>query len=343
MHVNVTIVGLDRLSASLALAIKRYQGRPRPAHTFTIVGSDAKPNPMKAAEKIGAVDSTHRSLAKAVGGANVVILNAPPGQYEDLYARLGPQLKAGTVVLDLALLKQPAIEGARRYFLKNDQGAPAAFLVGITPIVNMSGLYSGEIDVEAARADWFDDADILVTPDPKCPGEAINLAEDMIRLVGGRPRFMDPGEHDGLIAATEGLPALLGVSLFYMLQTSEGWADLRRMVNPSLALTIQNLRCQTDKDLFLFFTRNRENLVRHLQTLIGTLDDMRDILADPAGDARLEVLLSRVQIEWEKWDLKRTTGNWDGTKIRERPGGNLMGGLFGFGGGRARLDETDDD
>jgi prephenate dehydrogenase len=327
----------------LALAIKRYQNKSKTAHTFTIVGSDTKPNPMKAAEKIGAVDSTNRSLAKAVGNANLVILNIPPGQYEDLYARLGAQLRPSTVVLDLALLKLPAIESARRFFPKNDQGVPVAFLVGITPVVNIGGLYSGEVEVEAARADLFDDAEILVTPDPKCPAEAITLAEDVIRLVGGRPRFMDPAEHDGLIAATEGLPAALGVGLFYMLLKSEGWSELRRMVNPSLALTIQNLRCQSDKDLFAFFTHNRENLVRHLEMLIGTLDEMHDILADQAHDAKLEALLARVQTEWEKWDLKRTTGNWDGIQIPERPGGGLLSGLFGFGGGRSRLGEADDE
>lgn len=343
MHVNVTLVGLDRISASLALALKRYQSRSKTAHTFTIVGSDIRPNPMKAAEKIGAVDSTNRSLTRAVGNANLVILNAPPGQYEDLYARLGSHLKPGTVVLDLALLKRPAIEEARRHFLKNDQGVPAAFLVGITPMVNMSGLYSGEIDVEAARADLFDEADVLITPDSKCPGEAITLAEDIVRLAGSQPRFMDPGEHDGLIAATEGLPAVVSVSLFYTLQASEGWMELRRMINPSLALMIQNLRCQTDKDLSIFFTQNRENLVRHLDMLISTLDDVRNMLADPAGDARLEILLSRVKTEWEKWDLKRTTGNWEGTKIPERPGGNLLGGLFGLGGGHPRLEKTDDE
>jgi prephenate dehydrogenase len=345
MHVNITIIGLDRLSASFGLALKRYQAKPKTEHQFTIVGSDAKPNALKAAEKIGAIDSGNRALDKALEKANLVLLNVPFGQLESVYANLGPELAPGTVVLDLALLKQPSIEWARQHFPTNSQGTPLAYLVGITPIVNFSGLYSGEFEVEAARPDLFDNAEFLITPDPKCPGEAISLAEDIIRLVGGKPRFMDPAEHDGLIAATEGLPALLGVGVFHTLQKSEGWMELRRMVNPSLALVFHNLRSQSANDSFAFFTRNRDNLARQLEALIGTLNDLRDALADPAaGDDRLEALLARVQTEWEKWDLKRTTGGWDSTPLPESPGamGSLMGGLLG-GMGRRRPDQPGDD
>ncbi len=343
MQVNVTIIGLDRLSASLGLAIKRYERRPKNEHQFTITGSDAKPNPLKAAERIGAVDRTDRAIDKALQNADVVIMNAPFGQLEAIYAAMGAEIKPGVVVLDLALLKQPAITWAERHFPKNDQGAPLAYLVGITPIISYSALYSGGIEVEDAREDLFDGSEILIAPDPKCPGKAINLAEDMAGIVGGKPRFIDPAEHDGLIAATEGLPAVLGAGLFYMFQKSEGWTELRRLINPALALHIQNLRHQTDKDLLAFFTENRANLAQRLDTLIGTLDEIRGALADPAGDDKLEALLARVQAEWEKWDLKRQTGNWEGSPLPEATGGamnSLMGGFLG-GLGRRKPDQDE--
>lgn len=345
MHVNVTIVGLDRITASIGLAFKRYQGQPRAEHTFTIIGSDVQASPMKVSEKIGAVDNFNRSLSKALDNADVVIFNAPPGQIDESYARLGAELKPGAVVLDLALLKQPAIARANRYFPANDKGAPLAYLVGITPIVNVTGLYSGDLEADAARADLFDNAEVLITPDTQSPSEAISLAEDVVRLMGGRPRFMDPAEHDGLIAATEALPALLGVGMFHMLQQSEGWPELRRMVNPALALIIQNFRYQTGQDLFALFTGNRENLVRHLEALIGTLDQLRDLLADSENADRLEILLGRVQGEWEKWDVKRHSGQWEEIKEPDKMGPlGLMGGFFSLGalGGRRKPDREDE-
>ena len=343
MQVNITIIGLDRLSASFGLAIKRYERRPKTEHRFTITGSDAKPYPLKAAAKIGAVDYSDRAIDKALQNADVVIMNAPFGQLEAIYANMGPELEPGTVVLDLAPLKQPAIAWAERHFPKNGEGAPLAYLVGITPIISYSALYSGGNEVEDAREDLFDDAEILIAPDPKCPGQAISLAEDIAGIVGGKPRFIDPAEHDGLIAATEGLPAVLGAGLFYMFQKSEGWADLRRMINPALALQIQNLRYQSDRDLLALFTQNRANLARRLQTLIDTLDEIRSTLADPEEDEKMEALLARVQTEWEKWDLKRQTGNWEGSPLPDATGGamgSLMGGLFG-GFGRRKPDQDE--
>ena len=115
------------------------------------------------------------------------------------------------------------------------------------------------------------------------------------------------------------------------------------MINPALALQIQNLRYQSDKDLLAFFTQNRANLARRLQTLIDTLDEMRTTLADPDGDDRLEALLARVQTEWEKWDLKRQTGNWEGSSLPEATGGVMNGLMGGFLGGLGRRKSDQDE
>ncbi len=343
MHVNVAIIGLDRISASLGLALKRYQKLPKAEHTFRILGSDAKAHSMKAAEKIGAVDNFHRSIEKVIEDANLIIINTPLSKLENLYAAHSPDLKPGVVVLDMSPHKVPTIAWADRHFPTNSEGEQTAYLVGITPIVNANGLYNANSEVEAASADLFDDAEFLITPDAKCPSEAIALAENVIKLLGGKPRFMDPAEHDGLIAATEALPALLGVGLFYSLQQSEGWMELRRMVNPTLALMIQNLRNHTSQDSLVLFLKNRDNLARHLESLIGSLDQIRDVLLDDEGPEQLEALLNRVYGEWEKWDVKRHSGKWDEVKTPELGPVGIMGGLMNFGGGRHRKSDPDND
>lgn len=332
MHVNVAIVGLDRLSVSFALALKRYQEQPKAEHSFTIIGSDLHGQTMKDAEKLGAVDNFDRKLIKATDNADLILINASPNQLEDIYARLGPKLKHGAVVLDMTALKEPAVARANKYFPHNEQGQLLAYMVGIMPIVNINGLYQSDWSVEAARADLFDKADVIVAPDTKCPSEAVALTEDIVRLIGASPRFMDPAEHDGLIAATEELPNLLGVVLFNMLQQSEGWQELRRMVNPTLALAIQNLRYQSPQDLLALFTANRANLLRHTESLIGALDELRDILAegpDEEGEhLKLEAYLQRVGQAWEKWDTKRHSGSWE-----DAPKSESTAGLFGNLGG----------
>jgi prephenate dehydrogenase len=343
MHVNVSIIGLNRLSTSLALALKRYQAQPKAQHTFTITGSDERDPSMKAAQKLGALDRSERKPLKAADNADLIVMNAPPGQLEELYARLGPGLKHGAVVLDMTILKEPAVAWAERHFPTNDKGQPLAYLVGIAPLVNGSVLYDSDTSAEAATADLFDGSDFLVTPDPKCPGEAIALAEDTIRLIGGKPRFMDPAEHDGLAAATEELPALLGAALFYALHQSDGWPEMRRMVNPTLALMFQNLRYQSQEDLQALFTLNQENLVRHLGGLIGVLEELHDTLAQNDAD-KLEAFLSLVGKEWEKWDVKRQIGQWETAPQFEAASGPLGSmGIFGMRRrARGQNQDTDD-
>ncbi|MBI5960495.1 MAG: prephenate dehydrogenase/arogenate dehydrogenase family protein [Chloroflexi bacterium] len=327
MHVNVSIIGLNRVSVSLALALKRYQGQPKAQHTFTIIGNDSQAHPMKTAQKMGAIDNFDIKLLKATENANLLIISAPPGQLEHIYSLLGPELKPGAVVLDITPLKQQAVAWAKEFFPTNAQGAPTAYLVGITPIVNAKGLYTSDPGVEAATADLFEKTEFLIAPDAQCPGEAIALAEDIIRLVGGQPRFMDPAEHDGLTVATEALPMLLGPALFYALQQSEGWSDLRRMVNPSLALMMNHLRTQTAEDLGVVLKQSRADLVHHLEGLIGVLDELHDILEENDTD-RLDAFLAKVTSEWEKWDIKRHSGKWEDVQKLEALPGPL--GSMGF-------------
>lgn len=345
MHVNVAIVGLDRTSASLGLALKRYQKQPDAQHSFNVIGSDARGTAMKAAHKLGAVDNYHRQLLKAADDANLIVLNTPISRAEETFSRLGPAIKPGAVVLDLSELKASSIEWAGRTFPKNESGQLLAYLVGITPMINVAALYSGEMDAEHARDDLFDGGEVLIMPDASCPSEAIALAEDIVRLAGGKPRFMDPHEHDGLIAATEELPALLGTALFYMLSQSEGWTELRRMINPTLALATHTLRTRSPQDQRTLFTHNRDNIARHLESLIGVLDQVRDLLTENFDEEALDVLLTRTQNEWDRWDVKRHSGEWD-----ERSQVDSMPGPLGSFGGFLTLnrrknndDKTDED
>ncbi|NDJ75489.1 MAG: prephenate dehydrogenase [Chloroflexi bacterium] len=340
MHVNVAILGLDRLGTSFGLALKTYEKQPKAEHSFTIYGSDPQSQAMKAAKQVGAVDDFHRQLLKVTANADLILMNVPFGALEEMYTRLGPEIKPGAVILDTSLLKGPAIEWAGRHLPSNSQGEPLAYMVGITPVVNVNGLYHGGNAPEDARADLFEKAEFMVAPAADCPSEAIALAEDVIRLMGGTVRFMDPVEHDGLIAATEQLPALLGVAQFFMLQNADAWMEFRRMINPTMALAAQTMRFQKAEDMQALFTLNRDNVVRHLEGLIGLLDQLRDALVAEEPD-ELEAFLVAAHKNWEQWDIKRHSGNWEDHKDPE-----LLPGPFGSVSGflsLTRRNNKDDD
>ena len=341
MHVNVAIIGLDRVGTSFGLALKRYEGRSGASHDFTIIGSDLSGEAMKAAKKLNAIDNFHRQLLKAVDNADLILLNTPYALVEDHYERMGPALKPGAVVLDLTPLKDRSNHLAAQHFRKANSEGQVAYALGITPIVRATGLYEADHSAECAQADLFDEMEVFIAPDAGCPSEVIALAEDVISLVGAQPRFIDPHEHDGLIAATEGLPALLGAAMFYMLQGSDGWRELRRMVNPNLAITFQNLRYDKPEDLLELSVENRDNLLRHLDAYINTLGEVREALASDEGPEAMEALLSVVYEQFNHWDIKRHSGKWDEKpQVETRPGPlGPMGNVFGFGGRRQRDNE----
>ncbi|NPV68135.1 MAG: prephenate dehydrogenase [Anaerolineae bacterium] len=308
-EVKVAILGLERTGASFGLALKRYMQGKEARHTFTIVGHDERDYNVKHARSAGAIDSSARGPVEAVAGAHIVILAEHYYRVEKLYQAVGPALNPGTVILDFSPLKRPSIRWAAETLPADAEAA--AYLVGVTPILNPDVLFEANSEVEAARADLFDGGTFIVTPAADCPAEAVDLAAEVARIVGADVHFMDPDEHDGLIAAMEGLPAALSLALFQTLIRSSGWSDLRRLANPAFGLQTSLLRYQHPDSLWALLQYNRENTARHLSALIDNLTAIRDGLREDAEGLGLEALLADAASRYEEWEGQRRANRWE--------------------------------
>jgi prephenate dehydrogenase len=331
--VNVAILGLERLGASFGLALKRYMQEKDARHTFTIKGYDERGYNGKQARRIGAVDSATHNAADAVENAHIVLLTVPYHKMGLVYEQIGAALMPGAVVLDVSPLKKPSLQWAADHLPQDP--AVAAYMVGIAPVLNPDTLYEANNEVEVARADLFDRGTMILAPAADCPGEAVELAAEVARIVGASVHFMDPDEHDGLAGAIEGLPALLAVSLFQTMIRSEGWDDMRRLTNPAFGLATSPLRFQHFSALWAMLHYNRENTVRHLDALLATLQEIRDNLATDEDGFGLEALLEQGASRYEEWEGNRLTNQWRKAEAADEDmesGGVLsaMGGmLFG--------------
>lgn len=235
-NVNVTIIGLKRIGASFGLALKRYSKTPRAEHQFIVTGNDESADVLRTAHKLEAIDLEVRTPDAAVAKADLIILAARGGLYDDLYGVISAALKPGVVIMDLAPLKQPAIIRAEKYLPRDPEGNAVAYMVGATPILNPALLHETADDTEHARADLFDNGTLILSPAVTCRGEAIQLIADLGALLGMSVHFTDPAEHDGMVASMETLPLLLNFGLFRTLQQNNAWDDLRRLSNPAFAL-----------------------------------------------------------------------------------------------------------
>jgi prephenate dehydrogenase len=321
--INVSILGLGLIGTSVGLALKRNNARKDARQQFSIVGFDTDDSSAETARKKGAVDSLARNPADAAANKDIVVLSLPYGEVQGAYRAIGDILRPGTVVLDASPLKLPSIEWADKYLVSE------AHMVGITPVLNPTYLFDGADDTDHAAADLFDKGTMLLMPSVKSAKDAVELAAHFSELLGATPRFADPVEHDGWIAAMEGLPALLGLGLFHMLREDEGWDDAQRVGNPSFGRLTHHLYDTHPDDMRDLLLQNRQNIVRQVDQLIETLRTLRGILAENNRAALEEALIESAKA-YNEWLLHRQNARWDDNEPgRPQSRDLLMGGLLG--------------
>jgi prephenate dehydrogenase len=340
-RVNVTLIGLQRIGASLGLALKRHMKTSDAQHEFFITGSDENRDSMRTATSLGAIDHETRDPAEAAEKADVVFVSTRYGITKDIFSIIGPVLKAGAVVVDLSPLKVPSIAWAKQHFRKSSEGNPEAYLVGITPLVNADYLTDTRLTSDAARADMFDQAGLIISPAANCPEEAVQLVADIADVIGLKVHFTDPAEHDTMIAAMETVPLLLNMALFRSVVGSSGWEDLQRFGNLPFALGTYRLFTDKPEDVAALMEHNRSDVIRALESLIASLREVTDLVhttdAETVGDA-----FATTSEQYMKWRVARFTNKWkEDLDLPSAPSAGLLGpfvGKFRFGGNKSEND-----
>ncbi len=316
--INLTIIGLKRLGTSVGLALKRYMKAPGAEHQFVITGNDESSDAIRAARKLEAIDQVARSPAVAVAKADLVVLAARYSLYDDLVDAISASLKPGAVIIDLSPLKQRAVERGKKSLPRDEQGDYTAYLVGATAILNPALINDADDSTESARADLFDKGTMVLSPAADCRGEAIQLVSDFSVLLGMSVHFTDPAEHDGLVASMEALPLLANLGLFRAVSQQKAWDDLQRLGTPPFLLATAGLGLLGPEDAAATINGNRERTLQALEILIGTLDEVHDMLMDDdelliaeafatAMDKRDAWLLARRKNDWgERNEIKPT-------------------------------------
>lgn len=319
---SIALIGLNRVSTSIGLSLKRYMAKGG-KHKFNIVGYDVNSDNEKAAKKMGAVDATERRLPAALMDKDLVLLAVSYEELEDTYRYMAKDLRDGAVVLDLAPLKAPSLKWEKEYL--NDE----QHVVGITPIVNPNYIFNPKDTIEEAVEDLFDDSAILLTPSPSCPREAVDLAFNFAQIVGSKPRFLDPFEHDTLLAQTDQLPRLLGALFFFHMATQENWDDLRWFTNPTFGAFTRPLFDIHPDSMRDEFNRNSETLARGLTDLIDTLTQFRDALVEK-NDKGVEATVVHAAEAYETWVNSRFRADWDSAAdLPKSKGSSIMHTLLG--------------
>lgn len=189
---RLAVLGLGLLGGSVAWAA-RERGMAR-----VVVGSGRREAPLRDAQARGLVDEIEIDPAKAVAGADLVVLATPVGSMAGVLRAAAPGLAAGALVTDVGSVKSVLAETL-----------PGLLPSGVRFIGSHPMAGSHEKGPAHARADLLAGATCVVTPCPADPPEAVARIEAFWAGLGARVVRRDPAAHDLEVAWISHVPHAL--------------------------------------------------------------------------------------------------------------------------------------
>ena len=321
MTVQITIVGLGQIGASIGLALA---GRQELVYR---VGHDREIGIARRVEKMGALDKVAINLPAAVREADIVMLALPVDQIRDTLTIIGEDLKAGVVVMDTSPAKQALMNWVAELL------PTESYYIGLMPAVNALFLREAETGIDAAHADLFHNSLVCIVASPKAHSEAIKLATDLVKLLGAAPLFADLLEVDGLMAKTQILPQLMAAALLDATLDQPGWMEARKLASKSYAQVTAPILIPTEaRSLQVATMLNQVNVVRLLDELVASLQAMRAEIAgedSPGLNRRLE----HARHGREEWWNQRLADRWpedEPPSVKAPTSSEIFGHLIGL-------------
>lgn len=164
--------------------------------------------------QLGIADRVELDPARAVAGADCVMLCAPVGAYAALAEAIAPHLAPGCIVTDVGSTKQSVIR---------DVGPLIPAGVHFVPAHPVAGTeYSGP---DAGFTTLFQGRWCLLTPPPGTDEDAVEKVSELWRRCGSMVESMEAGHHDRVLAIVSHLPHLIA---FTICNTAEGLEEESR-------------------------------------------------------------------------------------------------------------------
>jgi prephenate dehydrogenase len=280
---RLSILGVGLLGGSIGLSVK---AAGIPCH---VVGYGHRPETLRRALEVGAIDEYATSSNAAVRDADLVILCTPVGLFRQLLAEVAADLPDHAIVTDVGSTKRTVAQWA-----SSELRRPARF-IGSHP---MAG--SEKRGIEFARADLFQGARCIVTPTDDADPAALDEVEQFWHALGMTTTRMSPHEHDRLICDVSHLPHAVAAALIAMQSDAalplagKGFLDTTRIAGGDGALWRDILHDNADNvaDAIARFRAQLDELLKLLAP------DQRDALAswlDQAAARRAKLLAEKLR------------------------------------------------
>jgi cyclohexadieny/prephenate dehydrogenase len=198
---RLALVGAGLIGSSVA-RIAHERGRPGGDLAAEVVVTDSSPAVLARAAALGFADRIEPDPARAVQGADCVMLCAPVGAYAAIGAAIAPHLQPGAILTDVGSTKVSVIRDLAPLLPPGVRFVPAHPLAGTEysgPDAGFSSLFTGR---------WC-----LISPPAGTPPDAVEQVAELWRRMGSMVEVMDPEHHDRVLAIVSHLPHLIAFTI----------------------------------------------------------------------------------------------------------------------------------
>lgn len=255
---NILIVGLGLIGGSYAKALKRLG--------YHVTAIDTRTAAIEYALSHEIVDAGYdKTCPEAVENADVVIFALYPNVFKDWIAEYQSLLKSGAYLTDVTGVKTCIVYDIQAILRKDVEFIAAHPMAG-------REVYG----VENSDDSIFRNANYIVTPTKQNTDAAIEWCKALGRLLGfARISVLSPEEHDEVIGFVSQLTHCIAVALMtcndnthLVDYTGDSFRDLTR---------IARINDEMWSELFL---DNKDALLNHMDTFMGELSVIREMLAN---------------------------------------------------------------
>ena len=193
---RLALIGIGLIGSSIARVAKREN---LAGH---ISASARTQDSLDKAIELGFADSVSLDQKAAVKDADMVIICAPVGAYEEIIKAIAPALKPGAIVSDVGSVKQAVVRDLGPHIPEGVHLIPAHPVAGTE--------HSGP---EAGFPELFEDRWCILTPPPGTDEKSVEAVKSFWQAAGSDVEIMDPNHHDLVMAMTSHLPHLIAYTI----------------------------------------------------------------------------------------------------------------------------------
>ena len=194
---RLCLVGIGLIGSSIARL-----ARQRGDISRCVVATTRRAETLARVRELGIVDEVEPDMARAVAGADCVILCVPVGAYASVMAAIAPHLKPGAILTEVGSTKGSVVRDLTPLL-------PAG--VHLVPAHPMAGTeHSGP---DAGFPELFQGRYCIVTPLPGGDPAAVETVCELWRRAGSMIETLDPLTHDKVVAAVSHLPHLIAFTI----------------------------------------------------------------------------------------------------------------------------------